>query len=405
MLTINNIDAAKAKMDLDNKTFAELAAKFKTEAKESAERVVLSLHNADTVGMLLCVYQENAKGVMVGAKAVKNAIGAKSILVILPEGKENFESFINDGAAFVDEKVEFVYGTCIKREYENDLLIHPVTCAKIAASLAGEDTDGYIVCVDKKVPFVVKFGTKLSEIAGSDFKAVRIGNRLLGNAHKDAVIDADFPIENGVIETVSDEECVVKLTSEIIHDLRLRSCGRCVYCREGLAQIDTVLNDITLSRGRANDLEFMEEIVNAMHKYSNCTFGQTAGGSVTGLLSEFMDETKEHMQKKCRTLKCASMLHYYIDQSLCKGDANCNAVCKYAAINGGKDFINVIDDFDCKKCGECVTACAQGAIKVVSGTMPKVPDKPIPLKEGLVAASGDGEITQAPTGKKPRRRR
>ena len=56
------------------------------------------------------------------------------------------------------------------------------------------------------------------------------------------------------------------------------------------------------------------------------------------------------------------------------------------AIDGGKDFVGVIDEFECDKCGKCMDICANGAIKRVTGRLPKLPDEPIALKKSKDAS-------------------
>ena len=59
-----------------------------------------------------------------------------------------------------------------------------------------------------QAPQEVEYGTTFAQII-PEAKAVRIGNRIWGAEVRTQVLDEIFPIENGVIETYSDEECIV----------------------------------------------------------------------------------------------------------------------------------------------------------------------------------------------------
>ena len=88
---------------------------------------------------------------------------------------------------------------------------------------------------------------------------------------------------------------------------------------------------------------------------------------------------KQHLAGRCPAGKCLNLVHYYIDPKLCRGKGECAAVCPRNAIEGGKGFISVIDEFECDKCGICLDKCPEHAIKMVSGKLPKLPDEPISL--------------------------
>ena len=143
----------------------------------------------------------------------------------------------------IAENLKIIYGSCVKTAYKNDVILHPLTCVKITALLAGEDADFCLVSTDGKEPVKVPYGTKIGDLVQSS-KALRIGNHLYGLSVLDKKLGTEISEENGVLESVSDTQCVVNLVQRMIHTMREKSCGRCVFCREGLVQIDSALLDL-----------------------------------------------------------------------------------------------------------------------------------------------------------------
>lgn len=349
--------------------------------KKQAKQIVVTLANADADQMLAVLYEKNEREILAGAIAAAKISGADSYVIILPE-KMNPESAEKIKKAAdemrIAENLKIIYGSCVKTAYKNDVILHPLTCVKITALLAGEDADFCLVSTDGKEPVKVPYGTKIGDLVQSS-KALRIGNHLYGLSVLDKKLGTEISEENGVLESVSDTQCVVNLVQRMIHTMREKSCGRCVFCREGLVQIDSALLDLMKGKGKATDLSLMEEIAEVMETESNCSLGQTGAGSIKTLTTEFESEAKEHLSGKCSSKECLGLVHYYIDPKLCKGEGACAEVCPKHAVEGGKGYISVIDEYECEKCGKCLDVCTHGAVKSISGRLPKLPDEPVAI--------------------------
>ncbi len=159
-----------------------------------------------------------------------------------------------------------------------------------------------------------------------------------------------------------------------------KSCGRCVFCREGYMQLAALFSDLTSGKCKEQDFDVMKDIVNAMNDYSNCSVGTNGKKTLLSLLENFNEEVQAHIKGECPTLQCPDLIHYYIDPKLCNGCHGCHDVCEVHAILGEKDDIHVIDDFTCVKCGKCLHLCETNAMKCITGVLPELPDEPISLK-------------------------
>ena len=325
-----------------NMTVGEMISNLKATARNEKMNVVVSLANGDIDQMLACLYQDNAQGILYGAEALAKILGAEKIVLILPESLKEQEVEKNFSSS--ECPTEILYGMCSRMSYTTDLLVHPIICAKCFEALKGENVHKTILSVNGQAPQEVEYGTTFAQII-PEAKAVRIGNRIWGEEVRTQILDETFPIENGVIETYSETECVVKKVEEFIGKLRATCCGKCVFCREGLVQIHEGLKDLTAGKAKLTDIELMKELAEIMQQQSNCSLGQTAPGMILGLQEHFADDIKEHLTGRCHTLTCKALVHYYIDPKMCKGDGHCVDNCPKKAIDGGKDFVGVIDEF------------------------------------------------------------
>jgi bidirectional [NiFe] hydrogenase diaphorase subunit len=68
------------------------------------------------------------------------------------------------------------------------------------------------------------------------------------------------------------------------------SCGKCVPCRAGTAQMHNLLNKILAGRATARDLQKLEELCYMVKNTSLCGLGQTAPNPVLSTLRFFRKE-------------------------------------------------------------------------------------------------------------------
>ena len=71
-------------------------------------------------------------------------------------------------------------------------------------------------------------------------------------------------------------------------------------------------------------------------------------------------------------------MSYYIDPAVCTGCTECVDACDEDAITGKRGMIHILDQDDCEKCGSCMESCPAGAVRITGGTVPRVPNRPIP---------------------------
>jgi len=182
--------------------------------------------------------------------------------------------------------------------------------------------------------------------------------------------------ENGVIRVLSEKDCIVTETEKRLTASRKQSCGKCVFCREGLLQLQYMQKEVKDGKGKAEFIDMTKEIGEAMTYSTPCSMGQNSSRIALTAVEKFAGEYEAHIKKKnCPAGVCFSTETIYIDPKLCDGCGECMDVCPKDCIEGKSGYIHMIDEFDCDGCGKCMGVCEVEAIIKTSGKVPKLPNR------------------------------
>ena len=154
----------------------------------------------------------------------------------------------------------------------------------------------------------VPFGTTLREIVydigggipnGKKLKALHFGGAMGGSIPEslidtpldfDALKKAGAPMGAGALLVMDEDTNMVHVIRFFLDFLTNESCGKCVPCREGIRQMINILNRISEGKGKAGDIEQLEEISEVMGAASLCSLGKTAPDPLKSALRYFKDE-------------------------------------------------------------------------------------------------------------------
>ena len=340
-------------------------------AKPNAKALVIALNNADTDGVLLRLVETEENDVFAGVEYLAEALGIENIVLHIPDYIEDKKTLEKKAQK---HNVNVEYGIVDVRKHGEDLVVHPVTAYEVSRALKGKKEEGVFVSVNggqvKKVPG----STTLAELVG-EVKGVRT-SYTIHNASDLHMKVEDAKVDNGFIETIKEDDCVVSLVSEKLLADRRQSCGKCVFCREGLLQLEAMVRDMTLGRGKAEYIDLSEEIGDAMTYSTPCSMGQTSSLLLLSALKAFPEEFEAHIKKKkCPANYCKAFQKVYVDPLTCIGCARCLASCPSDAIDGAEGYIHIVFDNACTKCGKCFSACPNGSIHLTTGALPRLPYK------------------------------
>ncbi len=355
-------------------TTCSLSALMKDRVCQS---IVTALNNDDSDAMLNVLLEKNPEGIIAGIKAVLKALRiAKAVCVVRDEKYlVLLQTLAKDNQVELEVEVADIVDV---RKYADSLMLHLENMAAYADALIGEKP-GIILSIDHGEPQEVPFGTAFSEVAKGPAKAYKSSHRYYRPEIPE--ISEDFLYGSGVVETITDSQCLIQCALEELHCFRERSCGKCTFCREGLFQLESIFRDITTGKASPEDLDMIRELGDAMSVFTNCSLGKSAAIPALSLLHSFMEEVEEHQKNHfCRAEQCKAFTIFYIDHTKCQGCHDCGNVCEAGCIESKKGYTSVIDEFDCRKCGTCLTACPNGAIRKVNGNRQRIVQKAVRLK-------------------------
>jgi bidirectional [NiFe] hydrogenase diaphorase subunit len=169
----------------------------------------------------------------------------------------------------------------------------------------------------------VPMGIKLREIievigggvpGGHTFKAVQTGGPSGGcipaemldvGVSYDALVRLGSIMGSGGMIVMDDTSCMVNVARFFIEFCMTESCGKCIPCRAGTAQMFTLLSKICNGHASMDDLELLESLCSTVKEASLCGLGQTAPNPVLSTLKYFRNEYIEHIvDKHCRAGVC-----------------------------------------------------------------------------------------------------
>jgi bidirectional [NiFe] hydrogenase diaphorase subunit len=110
---------------------------------------------------------------------------------------------------------------------------------------------------------------------------------------------------SGGMIVVDDSSCMVDVAKYFVEFCKSESCGKCVPCRAGTAQMYELLARITEGTATHNDLALLEALCEMVKATSLCGLGQTAPNTVVSTLRYFRDEYLAHIdERRCAAGSC-----------------------------------------------------------------------------------------------------
>lgn len=379
-------------------------------ASQSGEKEIVCLISGDCADALM---ECNAAAVYAGVALTAKAFGMSRVYIVLDRQFEVPESLF--GVSFYPYTIERTLSsgeeTRVFAAIENDVpiarieppyptekglfgrptLIHSAEFfAHIPYLCAGCDIDTKIIKLCGDIPAEgfceVSIGTPIYEIADlSAAKAVQIGGvtgRLIPKSDFNIVWNSgDFLIGDGSFRVIGKDRCIAKHVAVCCEQAYPSSCGKCVFCREGVYQQYLLWQDITSGKATNTDLQTISTLAEVMSDNSACGYGQSIGAMIVSALRGFADEIDQHISaKKCPELVCPSMIRVYISPEKCVGCGKCAELCGVNAINGSVGLIHIIDAEKCIRCLDCIKAGCDAITRISArAIVPALPEVPVPV--------------------------
>ena len=150
---------------------------------------------------------------------------------------------------------------------------------------------------------------------GHKFKAVQTGGPSGGcipEEHLDLAVSYESLISlgsmmgSGGMIVMDDTSCMVNVARFCMEFCMSESCGKCIPCRAGTAQMYGLLTKICEGEASHADLDLLIDLCDVVKNTSLCGLGMTAPNPVLSTLRYFKHEYLEHIDnKRCPAGVCA----------------------------------------------------------------------------------------------------
>jgi NADH:ubiquinone oxidoreductase subunit F (NADH-binding)/NADH:ubiquinone oxidoreductase subunit E len=240
-------------------------------------------------------------------------------------------------------------------------------------SLAGKIERGGLI----EVPMGITINEVVEQIGGGvadgrKFKAVQIGGpsggcipASLGDTPVDfeALKEVGAMMGSGGFVVLDDRDCMVEMARYFLSFTQSESCGKCTPCRVGTKRMLEILTRLCEGKGRAGDIEKLEQLAKTVQSQSLCGLGKTAPNPVLTTIRYFREEFEAHIQGRCSAGKCKKLITYSINDD-CIGCTKCAVACPVDAISGEPYSVFKIDPEVCVRCDNCRQVCPVDAVEV-----------------------------------------
>ena len=141
---------------------------------------------------------------------------------------------------------------------------------------------------------------------GRDLKAVIPGGSsvpvLPGEAMMACTMDYDSIsksgslLGSGAVIVMDETTCMVQVLRRISRFYYAESCGQCTPCREGTGWLYRMLTRIVEGRGRAEDLDKLDDVARKIEGRTICAFGDAAAMPVRSFIKHFRHEFEYYLE-------------------------------------------------------------------------------------------------------------
>ena len=113
--------------------------------------------------------------------------------------------------------------------------------------------------------------------------------------------------------------CPLVLYRSILQMSMNQSCGKCVPCRDGLAEVERMMHDIQNGDADFDTLKKMKEMCVMITETADCAVGIVAANTVLDSIREFPDEYESHIRAHVclsdaiRTAPCTTLCPAHVD--------------------------------------------------------------------------------------------
>lgn len=113
--------------------------------------------------------------------------------------------------------------------------------------------------------------------------------------------------------------CPIDLAASFLKMAHAQTCGKCVPCRIGLGQLESLLEDVLDGKGKLETIDLIEKTARSIYYSADCAIGYEAANMVLKGVEGFRDDFEEHiLRDRCnfslyQSVPCVSLCPAGVD--------------------------------------------------------------------------------------------
>ncbi len=113
--------------------------------------------------------------------------------------------------------------------------------------------------------------------------------------------------------------CPIDLAASFLKMAHAQTCGKCVPCRIGLGQLESLLEDVLDGKGTLETIDLIEKTARSIYYSADCAIGYEAANMVLKGVEGFRDDFEEHiLRDRCnfslyQSVPCVSLCPAGVD--------------------------------------------------------------------------------------------
>lgn len=114
----------------------------------------------------------------------------------------------------------------------------------------------------------------------------------------------NLPSESEIVNK-PDSVCPVRWAADVCNTARLATCGKGVFCRDGLRQLYLIAEDIASDKGSLEDIDLLNRLCDNIMRGNDCELSYKAAKLMKLSLTNYEAEWKAHiLRKRCKAGVC-----------------------------------------------------------------------------------------------------
>lgn len=106
----------------------------------------------------------------------------------------------------------------------------------------------------------------------------------------DSLMKAGSGLGSGGVIVMDDSTCMVRALANVSHFYKMESCGQCTPCREGVAWVSKMVDNILTGKAQMGDIERLANVAHNIEGRTICAFGEAAAWPVGSFIQHFHHE-------------------------------------------------------------------------------------------------------------------